>query len=97
MHSVASAPLPGPDIGEIAAQSHEMGDMISGMRPVHFAECGGRVATKVWRRTALPAGFNACGPAVIEEYGSTTIIGPHDHFSIGALGEIIIDCTGASS
>ena len=41
---------------------------------------------------ALPPGFAAPGPAVIEEYGSTTVVGPGDRFEIGTLGEIRIDC-----
>jgi N-methylhydantoinase A len=30
------------------------------------------------------------GPALVEEYGSTTVIGPRDRFEIGQLGEIRI-------
>ena len=38
----------------------------------------------------------ANGPAVIEEYGSTTLIGPADRFTIGELGEITIRIGGES-
>ncbi|WP_164081700.1 hypothetical protein, partial [Stenotrophomonas maltophilia] len=51
---------------------------------------GGWVDAPVWRRDALPAGFSLTGPAVIEEYGSTTLIGAGDVATIGALGEIAI-------
>lgn len=61
-------------------------------RSVYFGEVPGRVETPVLRRDRLPIGYRASGPAVIEEYGSTTIIGPSDTFEIGALGEIRIDC-----
>jgi N-methylhydantoinase A len=44
----------------------------------------------VFSRRALPIGFKADGPAVIEEYGSTTLISPADRFEIGPLGEIRI-------
>jgi N-methylhydantoinase A len=44
----------------------------------------------VWRRESLPVGFALTGPAVIEEYGSTTVLGPGDAATIGALGEITI-------
>jgi hypothetical protein len=37
-------------------------------------------------------GFVAVGPALIVEYGSSTLIGPKDTFTIGSLGEIDIDC-----
>ena len=43
-------------------------------------------------RDALKPGFSAAGPAVIEEYGSTTLVWPDDRFEIGALHEIHIHC-----
>jgi N-methylhydantoinase A len=42
------------------------------------------------QRSALAPGFSGKGPAVIEEYGSTTLIWPDDKFEIGKLGEIRI-------
>ena len=60
------------------------------MREVYFAERAARMSTPVYDRYTLPAGFASSGPAVIEEYGSTTIVGPDDTFSIGTLGEIRI-------
>ena len=42
----------------------------------------------------LEPGFAADGPAVIEEYGSTTLIWPGDRFEIGGMGEIRIECGG---
>lgn len=61
-------------------------------RPVYFGDALSRVETPVLRRGRLPIGYRAAGPAVIEEYGSTTIVGPGDTFEIGALGEIRIAC-----
>lgn len=58
-------------------------------RPLHLRS-GGWVDAPVWRRDTLPAGFILTGPAVIEEYGSTTLIGAGDVATIGALGEIAI-------
>jgi N-methylhydantoinase A len=60
-------------------------------RLVHFGERG-RIQTPVFQRQHLPVGYGASGPAIIEEYGSTTVIGPDDRFEIGALGEIRIRC-----
>jgi N-methylhydantoinase A/oxoprolinase/acetone carboxylase beta subunit len=59
-------------------------------RSVYFSECRSRVDTPVYPRGALPVGFATNGPALIEEYGSTTAVGPHDRFEIGRLGEIRI-------
>jgi len=70
----------------------EAGSAVSAAkRPVHFGEAG-RIATPVLQRNRLPIGHRAAGPAVIEEYGSTTIVGPNDSFEIGVLGEIRIAC-----
>jgi N-methylhydantoinase A len=63
-------------------------------RPVYFGKAGGLVETRVYERDALPAGFEAAGPAVIEEYGSTTLVWPGDSFKIGTMGEIRIACGG---
>jgi N-methylhydantoinase A len=60
-------------------------------RPVHFGDAG-RIDTPVLHRNRLSIGYRAAGPAVIEEYGSTTIVGPNDSFEIGSLGEIRIAC-----
>jgi N-methylhydantoinase A len=62
-------------------------------RDVYFAETGGMIAAQVFDRYALAPGFRGTGPAVLEEYGSTTIIRPGDTFCIGPLHEIRIDCT----
>jgi N-methylhydantoinase A len=61
-------------------------------RAVYFGKEGGTVMTRVYDRDALRPGFEATGPAVIEEYGSTTLVWPGDSFRIGPLGEIRIDC-----
>jgi N-methylhydantoinase A len=61
-------------------------------RSVYFSEVGKRLSAAVYSRNALPQGFSAGGPAIIEEYGSTTVVGPLDRFEIGQLGEIMIYC-----
>jgi N-methylhydantoinase A len=60
-------------------------------REVHFGELG-RIMTPVLARARLPIDHAARGPAIIEEYGSTTVVGPNDRFEIGMLGEIRIYC-----
>lgn len=64
-------------------------------RLVYFGTAGQRLATAVFRRRELPVGFSASGPALVEEYGSTTLVGPEDHFTVGRLGEIKILVGGA--
>ena len=60
-------------------------------RPVYFGS-GGFLDADIYERSALAAGFKAAGPALIEEYGSTTLLWPGDTFEIGTLGEIRIRC-----
>ena len=62
-------------------------------RPVSYGKA--MQQAQVFQRSALPPGFKGSGPAVIEEYGSTTLIWPGDRFEIGALQEIRLTCSGA--
>jgi N-methylhydantoinase A len=59
------------------------------IRDVYFGDAGA-TETRIYDRTALAPGFHATGPALIEEYGSTTLVAPGDAFAIGELGEIRI-------
>ncbi|MGE0735881.1 MAG: hydantoinase/oxoprolinase family protein [Alphaproteobacteria bacterium] len=61
-------------------------------RMVYFPEAGRRLQTKIYDRYELPAGFAAAGPAIVEEYGTTTIVGPNDSFTVGKFGELQIRC-----
>ena len=89
LHSVAKARTPQPEIAGLAAVQDS--SAAPGSRPVFFPQAGGELPTRVYWRNALPLGFSGEGPAVIEEYGSTTVIGPGDNFEVGKLGELRID------
>jgi N-methylhydantoinase A len=93
LHLSAFARLDRPQIERLpraATQAHE-----PRTRPVYFAPAGGMLETTVYDRYALAVGFRGVGPAVLEEYGSTTVVWPGDTFTIGAMGEIRIDCGSA--
>ena len=60
-------------------------------RMVFFVSCQAWLETPVHRRASLPIGARLAGPAVIEEFGATTLIGPGDHLQVGGLGELRID------
>ena len=65
----------------------------SGKRPVYF---GGRFhPTPTYRRSALAAGNRIKGPALIEEYASTTVLMPGDAMEVDALGNLVITVGGA--
>jgi N-methylhydantoinase A len=57
------------------------------MRPVAFHGAG-FVATPIYRRESLPAGFAIAGPAVIEEPDSTTVVHPGDVLRVRSDGLI---------
>ncbi len=64
-------------------------------RPVYFKNSADMVDAKIFNRDSLEPGFTDAGPAVIEEYGSTTVVWPGDRFGIGTLREIRIYCAAS--
>ena len=64
-------------------------------RSVYFAGAGARLKTAIYRRNDLPEGFSIKGPAIIEEYSSTTVVSPQDTLTVGRLGELRISCAPA--
>lgn len=86
----AAATIKRPRLEELSPSVGEGNSKPSGERSVYFAERGGRISTPIYQRRNLQLGFFASGPAIIEEYGSTTVVGPDDRFEVGQLGEIHI-------
>ncbi|MFZ0609160.1 MAG: hydantoinase/oxoprolinase family protein, partial [Xanthobacteraceae bacterium] len=65
---------------------------LAGKRKVHF---DGRFhATPTYRRAALAAGNRIAGPALVEEYASTTVLMPHDVLEVDAFGNLVIEVAG---
>lgn len=96
---VAMAPTPTPDItrlhgtgsvreGDGSAEGSGLGSREVSVRSVYFASRGRRLDTPIFKRAQLPVGFHLTGPAVIEEFGSTIVIGPGDTLTVGQYGEI---------
>jgi N-methylhydantoinase A len=61
------------------------------VRDVYFAQPHGWLSVPVWQRALLPVGFSIVGPAIIEEFSSTTVLMPGDQAQVGALGEIHVE------
>ncbi|MDA1325159.1 MAG: hydantoinase/oxoprolinase family protein [Proteobacteria bacterium] len=91
LHLGAEISTPGPDVARLARETGQ-GPVDPGSRPVRMPDTVQPVDVAVYDRNRLAPGFGAKGPAIIEEYGSTTLIGSDDAFEIGKLGEIGIDC-----
>jgi N-methylhydantoinase A len=90
LHLSAFARLNQPDIARLP-RAAVISDATYARR-VYIGNAGGWVNAQIFDRDALAPGFNAAGPAIIEEYGSTTLVWPGDRFEIGALHEIRIQC-----
>jgi N-methylhydantoinase A len=92
LHSLATLHMNRPDVARLARPDSGRQTAELEMRPIFFLEEDCFLPTQVYDRYALKPGFNGQGPALIVEYGSSTIIGPSDTFTIGKLGEIDIVC-----
>ncbi len=90
----AFLPMSKPELSSLAVANAES-EPTAFNRSVYFSSLGERVDTPVYRRHSLPRGFRVSGPAIVEEYSSTTIVGPHDELVVGEYGELQIDCTAA--
>ena len=92
LHSLATLHMNRPDVARLARPVSGRHTAELETRPIFFLEEDRFLPTQVYDRYALKPGFNGPGPALIVEYGSSTIIGPRDTFTIGKLGEIDIVC-----
>ncbi len=92
LHSLATLHMNRPDVARLARPVSARAKAELETRPIFFLEEDRFLPTQVYDRYALKPGFNGQGPALIVEYGSSTIVGPRDTFTIGKLGEIDIVC-----
>jgi N-methylhydantoinase A len=93
LHSLATLHMARPELARLADRDRHAGTAGPRRRPIFFLEEDRFLDAAIFDRYALPIGFSAAGPALIEEYGSSTLIGPRDTFTVGKLKEIDIDCT----
>jgi N-methylhydantoinase A len=84
----ASATIPWPDVLRLAGPADAARAYTT--RPVYFAELGGFRDTPVYRDPAAAARARAEGPVLIEQPGSTIVIGPSDSFEVDMSGNVII-------
>ena len=60
------------------------------VRPVEFGVLGGCLETPIYDRARLLAGHRIAGPALVQEYASTTVLPPGDQLEVDAIGNLII-------
>jgi N-methylhydantoinase A len=58
---------------------------------VYFAEAGGYGDCPIYDRYALGAGAHLAGPAVVEEFDSTTVVHPGYGLRVDDHGNLIIE------
>jgi len=92
LHSLATLHMKQPEIARLGRANGAGRAAELAIRPVYFLEEDRFVPTRIYDRYALGPGFSGEGPAVVVEYGSSTLIGPGDTFQVGKLGEIDIVC-----
>ncbi|MBV9521832.1 MAG: hydantoinase/oxoprolinase family protein [Alphaproteobacteria bacterium] len=67
------------------------GDPLKGRRRAYFAELRDFVETPVYDRSRLVQDRIIEGPALVEEEGSTLVVGPRGRFRVAASGNIIVE------
>lgn len=86
----AIAQVPAPSLEMLApVVPDEVAEPV-GTRSVYCGVEDGLKEVPVWSRRTLPSGYCIQGPAVIEEYSSTTILQSGDTATVGAYGELEI-------
>ena len=88
IRSAVSVGLPRPELRTLRPDHGTGGPSGARTRLVYFAQTAAFVPTRIYMRSSLAPGFSDAGPALIQEYGSATLIGRDDRFEIGVLGEI---------
>jgi N-methylhydantoinase A len=66
-------------------------------RPAYFPELADFIDTPVIAESALRPGETLTGPALIEQPGSTVVIGPGDRFGLDATGNIRVTLAGTTA
>ena len=84
------APVAGNDVTVPGAAGRAAEGAIKGSRRAYFPEAGGFVSTTVYDRYRLPVGEELAGPAVVEEDGSTLVVGPGAAAIVAPSGNLII-------
>jgi len=83
------APVAGADVA-VQSDARGGGGAVKGTRRAYFPERRGFEETTVYDRARLAPGDEIAGPAVVEEDGSTLVIGPGGTAKVAATGNLIV-------
>src|SRR5215831_11962709 len=84
------APVSGSDVVLQGRRGAGAASALKGMRPAYFPESGGFVPCAVYDRQRLGVGDELDGPAVVEEEGSTLVIGPGGRARVAGSGNLVL-------
>jgi N-methylhydantoinase A len=77
-----------PPVSRIERLAGDASRAVTGSRPVYFD--GSFVDTAIYDRAQLGAGDTIDGPAIVEEFGSTTIVLPSLTARLDDFGNLIL-------
>ena len=86
----ARAPVSGSEVVLQGGKGQGPASALKGKRPVYFSETGGFVETAVYDRYRLGVGDEIRGPAVLEEEGSTLVVGPGATARVAPTGNVVL-------
>ena len=89
LRAVAFVALAKPELQALRASERTDLDSEASVRPVYFDGVG-FVETQIISRSSLLPGAEVQGPAVVEEYGATTVVGPQDSVTVDELGQLVL-------
>lgn len=79
-----------PKVSPLAEGSGSSEGAVKAHRHVHFHELGDFTECPTYERSKLGTGDRLVGPAVVEEWASTTVVSPNQQLLVGSYGELII-------
>ena len=77
------------------AAGADPGEAQTGERAVYFEDAGGFVATPIYRRERLRAGHRLCGPAIVEQMDSTTVLLGGQEAAVDERANLVVVTGGA--
>ena len=90
----ARAPVSGSEVVLQGRKGTAAAAALKGKRPAYFSEEGGFVETAVYDHYRLGVGDEIQGPAVLEEEGSTLVVGPGATARVAPTGNVILTLPG---
>jgi len=89
------APVAGAEVTARRARGTVTGGgAVRGARRAYFPEAGGWVDATVYDRARLGAGDELAGPALVEEEGSTLVVGPTGRARVTETGNLVMTLPG---